>query len=390
MSRVRSRPISNSLSGTRLVSFYGGPFTENTPPNTPVVMTNSVTDEPGRGLGDCNRFTVDVYTPPGSGSYVGNGQTSTTVDGYNKIKYVDFVVRRNWSQGLSHGITAAPTLTSLATKLAASTNPSRSVVNASAAIGELRDIPELFARKHAGVSINEMVQAGVDSRFKFRFGIAPMISDLRNIFNFTESVEKRMKELERLYSRGGLRRTQSLGTYRTSFPSIDAASRESAFRINFFGMKYTTETIKGHIRWKPDSPMKGLPDGKRLRREASAAVVGGNSITPETLWELIPFSWLVDWFTTVGDLASLTNNGVPCHIDKLVIMTKTETILEHSYVYPETFGGHPIEGLTISGGSSRLTTKSRTPAGIGLSAHLPLLNAGQLLTATDLLLKLKK
>lgn len=51
----------------------------------------------------------------------------------------------------------------------------------------------------------------------------------------------------------------------------------------------------------------------------------GGSITPETLWELTPWSWAVDWFSNAGDVVSNVNSFA---IDGLV--------LKYGYVMAET------------------------------------------------------
>jgi len=51
----------------------------------------------------------------------------------------------------------------------------------------------------------------------------------------------------------------------------------------------------------------------------------GFDITPEVLWELVPWSWAVDWFTNVGDLIK---NVSAFSTDGLVM--RYGYIMEHS------------------------------------------------------------
>jgi hypothetical protein len=41
-----------------------------------------------------------------------------------------------------------------------------------------------------------------------------------------------------------------------------------------------------------------------LWTKAAKAALFGVLPTPELLWEVVPWSWLIDWFTNVGDIAS--------------------------------------------------------------------------------------
>jgi len=45
-----------------------------------------------------------------------------------------------------------------------------------------------------------------------------------------------------------------------------------------------------------------------FRRRYMASLFGAG-LTPEVLWELTPWSWLVDWFSNVGDIVSNLSNG---------------------------------------------------------------------------------
>lgn len=390
MSRTRTRGIAGSTSFGTLESksrLTNGEFVPKLVSNQNTVATDQVIDSPGLGGGDCLGFEVRKYTPDQGFKASGTSLPFGSYDEELKMTGLDCFT--NWTQNLlPHLETFSPSNTALATKLAASTNPSRPLVNAASAIWELREIPQLFARHHGA----DVIQSGVDSRFKFRFGIAPVLQDIGNIFNFTEAVEKRVKEIERTYSVKGLRRTQNLGNYTASFPvGIRNSSRNAGFRANLSGIKSTKEQTSGHIRWKADLPGKSrIPNGDYVRSLARRSLVGGG-INAQAVWEIIPFSWLVDWFTSVGDLLTATSNIVPARIDKLVIMRDIETEIKYNPPLLTSNGGVPLQGLDITGSAHvKVRTKSRTPATVGLSAFLPVLTPGQLLTATDLLLKFKK
>jgi len=71
---------------------------------------------------------------------------------------------------------------------------------------------------------------------------------------------------------------------------------------------------------------------KLQRYEQMANYLLGTRITPEVLWELAPWSWLVDWFVNIGDIISnatrLSEDGLVLKYGYLMVHTKRETILE--------------------------------------------------------------
>jgi hypothetical protein len=98
----------------------------------------------------------------------------------------------------------------------------------------------------------------------------------------------------------------------------------------------------------------------------------GLELTPDTLWQLTPWSWAIDWFTSVGDVI---NNASAWANDGLVM--KYGYIMEHSIVHDTyTFVG-PTRILTDSQVVTRppdvtLVTETKlrrraNPFGFGLS-----------------------
>jgi len=94
----------------------------------------------------------------------------------------------------------------------------------------------------------------------------------------------------------------------------------------------------------------------------------GTDLTPETLWNLAPWSWAVDWIMPVGDLIG---NLQDMASDGLVL--RYGYIMEHSFVSDTyTFQGPTGLPASLVPGSYILSreTKKRvraTPYGFGLT-----------------------
>jgi hypothetical protein len=64
---------------------------------------------------------------------------------------------------------------------------------------------------------------------------------------------------------------------------------------------------------------------ERLRGEAVKIAYGIHAQNPASLWEVIPWTWLADWFAPIQDLLQRYNGVLPLVIDNLCVMTTTET-----------------------------------------------------------------
>nr|UJQ84969.1 MAG: hypothetical protein 1 [Leviviridae sp.] len=249
-----------------------------------------------------------------------------------------------------------PTYGSLAAQLLADTNPSRPVVDLPVFIAELRDFPQLL--KHEG----NLIRKAASLNLSYQFGIKPMVSDLLKLIDFSDEVNKREKELNAL-ARSGLRRKRQLwsGTKTATgstqyFQSLDFLRKGK--------IDYNTHTkFWGYVEWYPTYPYKFMfADRRSLARKA----VLGLTVDFATAWELMPWSWLIDWCSNAGDILISSRNIIDATHSVPLIMKETKTTGSCKDIADDvsafTFVNHRKE-------------RDRTNA--TLSAQLPILTARQ-------------
>jgi hypothetical protein len=81
----------------------------------------------------------------------------------------------------------------------------------------------------------------------------------------------------------------------------------------------------------PDSELPNLSDdeiGKLARRLETGFTSFG---ALETAWELLPWSWFVDWFSNVGEILAATNNTVGCTWGRIAIMRLTRVSYKYDF-----------------------------------------------------------
>jgi len=259
-----------------------------------------------------------------------------------------------------------PLNTLLAAKLLAGTNPSRPVVDLPIFVYELREIPDLL-RKEGGGWLRKLASTNL----KYHFGIKPLVSDLLSLLNFSDEVAKREKELNALAS-SGLRRRRHL------WSGVVTGSTSRAFQTLDFNTgtqvvpKTTASRVWGFVEWFPSESLKLMKgDHRALARKA----VLGLTVDFSTAWNAIPWSWLIDWCSNVGDILIAHRNIVGAYHGPIRIMETTTTHGNFDQTLVKNVGSYREYGSPFH---FRTVTKTRRTSTASLSAHLPILSARQL------------
>lgn len=206
----------------------------------------------------------------------------------------------------------------------------------------------------------------------YQFGIIPLISDIQVLMRFQKSVDKRMAELRRLYENTGLRRTVPLwaGSNYATFHNQTINSQGVTLACSV--AKFTGITIRGHVRWHAIVPVVPLDD--RLRAMAKSAILG-TDVDPYTLYELMPWSWLIDYFFNLGTMIKANKNQLTMFHDSVRIMEHTRTRTSTSNHTSKTYTTGTV---TCSPIFVTNETKTRSLATATVNAQETMLKSGQL------------
>jgi hypothetical protein len=242
------------------------------------------------------------------------------------------------------------------TKALANLNPNRPVVDLPVAIAELKDLPKML--KNIGDVLRlgksgmprDVVKTMNEAHLNWQFGWAPLINDLSDMLGFTDAMNDRLDYLRNLD--GGTDVARRLG----SIP--DSVVSERRLWTNDGHGKLYYEFYQTSVRhqegwYKARVALKDpLPPSDRKQRELARNAVLGLNVSPSTAWNLVPWTWLVDWFSNTGDLISLTQNAIPYKVSNLNVMVK-DTITSNvvpTYLAP---------GLTATNGKGYYIVKRR-------------------------------
>lgn len=237
----------------------------------------------------------------------------------------------------------APTtsaLLALGTTAIARTTPTNPAFDASQFLGEaLQDgAPAMIGASAWEAKTLRAKQAGSEY-LNYEFGWLPLVSDIRDfayaVSNSADIINKYQRDSGHLIHR------------QYHFPvTEDRVATNSSQFIKTAGAKNVGSSMEGRgtlkltRTWFSGAYKYYLPVGSdaaaRFKRYKSyASKLLGVRLTPETLWNVAPWSWAVDWKTDVGDVihnqSNLGQDGLVLVYGYIMHEMKSETYSQSAY-----------------------------------------------------------
>jgi hypothetical protein len=251
----------------------------------------------------------------------------------------------------------------LATQAAARTNPSRPYVDVVENVLQLGELTKLIQNRG-----NSMIREAGRENLRYQFGIAPLVGDLVKLSQFENQLARRVGEIQRLQSAKGLRRTIDLGAW-SNTDSYSAVMQSNQYFWTDLLTRTTSQRISAFLTWLPEGDLSGLGMHETLRLAMRSVL--GLTIDAKTLWEVLPWSWLIDWGSNVGNFFAANRNIIPATLSGVHIMRETQTrILGRGVSFGANGAMSPVY--------AEVTSKSRQPSFIAPVAHFPILSGNQM------------
>jgi hypothetical protein len=249
----------------------------------------------------------------------------------------------------------------------ARTNPNNPDVDIPVLVFEMKDIPRLI--KQAGdlilygrgllnngyAALNRMPYRAADAYLGYEFGLSPLVRDLQKTVGVAGLIAKRLKTLDQLYHGGGSTYSKSATVWSEHVYGPPSSYYLSSLyaESNVFSFKEHTEYKKWvSFKWKPTSPPPLTPQDKLA---LARRLVFGLDLSFATIWEAMPWSWLIDWFTIGGDIVRSTRNTVPVTASGSCVMTQRRALWQignrvaGSGGFPDPAGSGAISQLRVPG-----------------------------------------
>jgi hypothetical protein len=277
-----------------------------------------------------------------------------------------------------------PSSADSATSMYARTNPSRPFVNPGSLIQDLVTLPKMIfdigshlrdpvTNKLSDLDLNRVANAGLAGKF----GWVPLFKDITDLLQVANKVKQRFKELKTLQESGEIRRRVKLGSW--SYHDDYHVTVDSGFPLAYDAKVVVNTTIErwGVVKWKLyDFDFQNLTDTQLLDK-ATTIVHGGNASGAfASSWDVIPWTWLLGWFTNVRDFVIATGNSVPVYPQQhALVMTHTvqsRIVSDATFTHSEFTGGI---GSTVW--ERKIREIFNSPS---IQANLPLITGDQLST----------
>lgn len=272
--------------------------------------------------------------------------------------------------------------------------PGRSSADLGVFLGEIRETP-MMLKKTAGFWYDAFVRRfgkhpkgklkkAADHWLNVQFGWKPFLKDVYSFYETSVKLDKIVNFIRRnqgvpVRRKGYVKKdeqTEVLDDYQISYP-YSYNTGEMTFNVlsppyifcssqsnmgRYKRTRLTTEKIwfEGSFKfWTKDLPPTGY-DLKLLSK------IFGIQLTPVLVWNLLPWSWLVDWYSNVGDV--LSNLCSPGYADNLVathayLMGTRDQSIERVIRYTTT----PPMTIVRSAFISRKVREKASPFGFSLS-----------------------
>jgi hypothetical protein len=158
---------------------------------------------------------------------------------------------------------------------------------------------------------------------QYKFGWLPLLKDLRDLYQTWKTLDERMAQIIRdnnkavrregtLYKNKTSTLTPNDGILKKVIPAFSTEATDTT-DPNLVNASGTTKTVETSERiWFSARFRYYIPDvtDDRWETKTKLALFGLNP-TPSLLYEVMPWSWLIDYFTNFGSVVSnLSKNGI--------------------------------------------------------------------------------
>lgn len=290
-------------------------------------MIESITDEVGYPTDHGLLIERSVSHPQGlNGSYELPTKT-------RKWEFNNFRPEGLGTAGSHAGYLPLPPLdiNALRLKLLANSNPSRADADLAVTIGEMKNAPKAlfggvrdFVREvQKSPSLRRLAREGMLRRRRnpilegasgylgVQFGLLPLIRDVQVVMTSQERIANRLREIANLRDGDGIRKKLTLENLQVKGDSsIITISSVTGLAISATRTQYASRRVWGTVRWKPDPNWWVTPDTDRRRWMEARRATLGLQFDLVSAYNLMPWSWLIDYFSSVGDFLNATRNVV--------------------------------------------------------------------------------
>jgi hypothetical protein len=252
--------------------------------------------------------------------------------------------------------------------------PTKPLFDLALSIGEIKDLPKMLFRLKEMFDINNLKQLG-NYHLALQFGWMSLLRETKATVEFQQKISERLKWLLR-HNGKPVRRKVILAESSTE-PVISSGSAYGALNpvlsTQFYRKvpEYQLKTWDETKIWASARFRYHLPPGPRdveWTKKMMYKLYGARP-SPATVYNLIPWSWLIDYFSNLGDIIDNLDVGVADRLAADYFYLMSETSRNRRQEAIGYFWDPALNPITVSTTSSakrfRKTRLKGDPFGFG-------------------------
>lgn len=196
------------------------------------------------------------------------------------------------------------------------------------------------------------------------FAIAPLIGTIKKLMELDQSIADRASQLKKYASEGiSMQLEDSSYTLRSNVNLVGDGRQHPAKRETTYS---TRVWLEASFSYSGDPIPEGLTVAERTRLKRAIATGKLGVMGVDTIWEMIPFSWLIDYFANVGSYLSALRGNATYALTGANIMRTTTLKSKVAYVGPSPFSAvsWKTENMEYTDGSHTVVIKERAQGGL--------------------------
>lgn len=257
--------------------------------------------------------------------------------------------------------------------------PTAPQASAATFIGELfAGLPQMIGSGLWRSNLKDYREVGSEY-LNVQFGWIPFLNDLKKIATNLRKATRILRQLQRDNGRVVRRRFAFPTELSTAYSSFTATNGSPFIGVSPLYLGGPSPQIHINTRtersiWFSGAFSYHIPTDSNVfakleRFDAMANVLFGSRVTPEVVWNLAPWSWLVDWKMSIGEALGLASrfseDGLVIRYGYLMVHTKSDSMYS-SNPFVNTISGQAIAAQFSTLRSERKERFATTPYGFGV------------------------
>jgi len=240
----------------------------------------------------------------------------------------------------------------LATSAYANINPNRASVDIPLFLFELRELPGMI-KDLGDYLLKNSIKKKLSPRelakqnLAFQFGWKPLLSDLQKLLKLHDSIQDRMRFFDKL-NEGA----QTVARNVRNDSSVEMSVFDG-LHFAYFDKKYE---YKDKV-WYTAKLSADVPIDKPSRDMAAFRATTGFSQPTSTIWNAIPWTWLIDWFSNIGDVLSANSGLISFDVGQMCVMRMRSATATYSFAGIKP--GYESIGYSVNAPRQRVVLKER-------------------------------